>query len=598
MLSPRRLLILAVLIGLSITLAVARAIQVQVVENPKYVAAASYQQTQLHTTLAPRGAIYDRNGSLLAISNRAYLIRIVPIHITDTLAVANALAPALGKGIDEVFSQMKTISDSAATAAPLSTIVSYDLSPRATHQLTMTLGKLAGVTIEETWDRTYPYGPIAGPTLGFVSLQPTGYSGIEGFYDAELTSSTGQRTEKSRLDLLSVKPVHNGADVVLTLDMTLQAYVEQRLTQALHDTRAMSGTVIVMETKTGAILASASAPGYDPNRALELANSGQFGLLKDPSVSNLYEPGSVMKIATLATALDIGFITPAMVVSDTGRLVIGTKRIYNSDRVGHGNVNLETILTLSLNVPTANIALGMGPEKFYEHFKLFGFGSQSGIDLGGEDVGVLRTPSDVTWSPSDLATNSYGQGMSATPYQVASALNAIANDGMLMQPYIVREWRQADGNIVTKQPVATRRVISAETARILRDVMVAATRRGTPEALLKGYTVAGKTGTADWYKPVLVNGQLVIRKQDSTIVTYVGFVPASDPKLTILVKLDQPMSSQWAGKTTVPVFHDVAERACLIMGVAPNVALGSTPGSAPNAAAADAKRSASGLKQP
>lgn len=571
MLSPRRLIILAVLIGLSITLAVARAIEVQVVENPKYVAAANFQQTQTHTTLAPRGAIFDRNGSLLAVSNRAYLIRVVPAQITDTLAVANVLAPVLAQPVDQVFSHVQAISDSAKTTSPLNTIVAYDLSPRATNQLTTTLGKRTGVTIEETWGRTYPHGPIAGPTLGFVSLQPTGYSGIEGFYDNELTSATGQRKEKSRLDLLSVKPTHNGADVVLTLDMTLQTYVYQRLTQAIQDTGALSGTVIVMETKTGAILASASAPGYDPNRAIELANNNRIDLLKDPSVSNLYEPGSVMKIATLATALDIGQITTSTLVSDTGRLVIGTKRIYNSDRAAHGTVDLEDILARSLNVPTANIALAMGSDKFYERFKLFGFGSRSGIDLGGEDIGVLRTPSDVNWSLSDLATNSYGQGMSATPYQVINALNAIANDGMLMQPYVVREWREADGSITRKQPVATRRVISAETARILRDVMVVATRRGTPEAQIKGYTVAGKTGTADWYKPEFVNGELVIKKQDTTIVTYVGFVPADEPKLTILVKLDQPKSSQWAGKTTVPVFRDVAERACLIMGVPPNV---------------------------
>ena len=571
MLSPRRLIILAVLIGLLITLAVARAIEVQVVENPKYVAAANYQQTKTYTTLAPRGAIYDRNGSVLAVSNRAYLIRVAPDKITDTLAIANALAPALAQPVDQVFSHVQAISDSVKTESPLNTIVAYDLSPRATNQLTTTLGKRTGVTIEETWGRTYPHGPIAGPTLGFVSLQPMGYSGIEGFYDSELTASTGQRKEKSRLDLLSVKPTHNGADVVLTLDMTLQTYVEQRLTQAIQDTGALSGTVIVMETKTGAILASTSAPGYDPNRAIELANADKFGLLKDPAVSNLYEPGSVMKIATLATALDIGQITPSTLVSDTGRLVIGTKRIYNSDHVAHGAVNLEEILARSLNVPTANIALAMGPEKFYEHFKLFGFGSRSGIDLGGEDIGVLRTPSDLNWSLSDLATNSFGQGMSATPYQVINALNAIANDGMLMQPYVVREWREADGTVTIKQPVATRRVISAETARILRNVMVVATRQGTPEAQIKGYTVAGKTGTADWYSPELVKGQIVIKKQDSTIVTYVGFVPADEPKLTILVKLDQPRSSQWAGKTTVPVFRDVAERACLIVGVPPNV---------------------------
>ncbi len=571
MLSPRRLIILAVLIGLSITMAVARAIHVQVVDNPMYVAAANYQQTETFTSLAARGTIYDRSGSVLAVSNRAYLVRVNPRAITDTMVVANALAPALVKPVDEVRMKLQTIIDSQKTLTPTSTVVAYNLTPAVTYQLTKTLGTYDGLTLEETWARSYPQGLIAGPTLGFVSLQPTGYTGIEGFYNTEMTAETGQRKQKSPLNLLSVKPTNNGSDVVLTLDLTLQAYVEQRLTQALQDTQATKGTIIVMESKTGAILASASSPGYDPNRAIDLASADRVDLLRDPAVSDLYEPGSVMKIATVAIALDLGQVTTSTLMTDTGKLVISGKRIYNSDRVAHGIVDIEDILARSLNVPTAQIALDMGPEKFYERFSLFGFGNKTGIDLGDERTGVLRTPSDIQWSQTDLAVNSYGQGMSATPYQVINSLNAIANDGVLMQPYIVKEWRNANGEITQKRPVATRRVISAQAARTLRDVMVIATRRGTPEVLIKGYTIAGKTGTADWYQRKEVNGQIVVEKQDTTIVTYVGFLPADNPRLTILVKLDQPKSSRWAGETTVPVFRDVAERACQIVGVPPNV---------------------------
>ena len=352
--------------------------------------------------------------------------------------------------------------------------------------------------------------------------------------------------------------------MVLTLDLNLQTYVETRLAQAIQDTRATSGTIIVMETKTGAILASASWPGYDPNRAIELASKSGAGLLRDPAVSEVYEPGSVLKVLTIAAALELGQVTTRTIFTDTGRLVINNKRIYNSDRGRYGRVDIEDILANSLNVLTAQIALDIGEKAFYERFKLFGFGHRTGIDLGNEAAGTLRTPTDPEWSRTDLATNSYGQGMTATPYQVINAINAIANDGVLMQPYIVQQWREADGEVVQKQPVQVARVVSVETARTLREVMTAATRRGTPRAFVKGYTVAGKPSTADWY----LRGV----KQETTIVTYVGFLPADQPQITILVKLDQPRSSKWAGPTTVPVFHDVAERACQILGIAPNAA--------------------------
>ncbi len=566
MLSSQRLIILAIIIGLTISIAFTRAVQVQVFDNPKYAAAANSQQIETRITLAPRGAIFDRAGNLLAVSNRAYVVRVDARTLTDTVSVATALAPVMGRPVDETRRRIEAILEDRRSITPtLSTIIAYNVSPQATYQLTRTMRSLArgGLLVDETWARIYPYGPVAGPTLGFVSLQPVGYSGVEAYYDARLSSSVGQRKERSRLDLLVITPTQSGADIVLTLDLNLQRYVEARLAQAVQDTGANGGTIIVMETKTGAILASASWPGYDPNRAIELAGTPDARLLRDPAVSDVYEPGSVLKVLTVAAALELGQVTTRTIFTDTGRLVINNKRIYNSDRGRYGRVTIEDILANSLNVPTAQIALDVGEEAFYERFKLFGFGHRTGIDLGNEAAGVLRTPTDPEWSRTDLATNSYGQGMTATPYQVINAINVIANDGVLMQPYVVQQWREANGEIVRKQPVQVARVISAETARTLRQVMMRATRRGTPRAFVRGYTVAGKTGTADWYLKGV--------KQDTTIVTYVGFLPADDPRVTILVKLDQPKSSKWSGPTTVPVFHDVAERTCLVLGIPPDV---------------------------
>jgi cell division protein FtsI/penicillin-binding protein 2 len=563
MISTKRMIALMACIALALALATLRAFQVQILEGPKYAAAAREQQVQTKLVLGPRGAIFDRAGHLLAISQRAYIVRVNPHAITDTTAVAEALSQLLGQPAEQVRWRLESIlADQRALTPTLSTLIAYNVSPQAARQLTETLAGRDGLVLTKTWARWYPQGATAGPTIGFINLEDAAYGGIEAYYDEQLRSSVGLRRERSRLDLLTITPTQQGADLVLTLDLQLQRYAEQRLARAIQDTGAAQGVIIIMETASGAILASASWPGYDPNRALELANSADQRLLRDPAVNDAYEPGSVLKPLTIAAALDAGLVTTQTILTDTGRLIVGNKLIRNAEGGARGRVTLEDILAHSLNVPTAQIALDLGAEMFYRYFRRFGFGHSVGIDLSGEAIGVMRTPIDPAWSRADLATNSYGQGLSATPYQVINALNVIANDGLLMQPYLVQQWRTADGEVIRKQPVAVAQVISKETARALRQLMTAATRRAVPGAFPRGYAVAGKTGTADWY----LNG----KKQDTTIVTYVGFLPADRPQITILVKLDQPRTSRWAAHTAVPVFRDVAEYASRALGIPPD----------------------------
>jgi cell division protein FtsI/penicillin-binding protein 2 len=563
MISTKRMIALMACIALALALATLRAFQVQILEGPKYAAAAREQQVQTKLVLGPRGAIFDRAGHLLAISQRAYIVRVNPRTITDTTAVAEALSQLLGQPAEQVHWRLEGIlADQSALTPTLSTVIAYNVSPQAARQLTETLAGRDGLLLTKTWARWYPQGVTAGPTIGFINLEDAAYGGIEAYYDEQLRSSVGLRRERSRLDLLTITPTQQGADLVLTLDLQLQRYAEQRLSRAIQDTGAAQGVVIIMETASGAILASASWPGYDPNRALELASSADQRLLRDPAVNDAYEPGSVLKPLTIAASLDAGLVTTQTILTDTGRLIIGNKLIRNAEGGARGRVMLEDILAYSLNVPTAQIALDLGAEMFYRYFRRFGFGHSVGIDLSGEAMGVMRTPIDPAWSRADLATNSYGQGLSATPYQVINALNVIANDGLLMQPYLVQQWRTADGEVIRKQPVPVAQVISKETARALRQLMTAATRRTAPGAFPRGYAVAGKTGTADWY----LNG----KKQDTTIVTYVGFLPADRPQITILVKLDQPRTSRWAAHTAVPVFRDVAEYASRALGIPPD----------------------------
>ena len=570
MLSKTRLTGLIIVLSMAMIAIMLRTMQVQVLaQSGDYAAQLNLQQMRRQGLLGARGTIFDRSGNVLAVSHYAYLLRVQTKEITDTLGVANIVTSVMQREpVEIVNSRIEAIvRDSQQTTPTLSSVLYSGVSPTLTHQIlrAMTERGLAGLTTDDYWARTYPQGKLAGNVLGFVNLQPKGYSGVEGYYNQSLDAEPGKVTAIGHMNLTGITLTQAGADLVLTLDMSLQRYIEDRLAQAMQEYSPKGGSIIVMDTQTGAILALASSPGYDPNRALEVANQPGAKLF-DPAITSLYEPGSVIKVLTVAGALDHGTVTTQTKFQDEVKLNVGGKFIYNSDRRGHGEVDLEEMLHLSLNVVAAKIAKQMGPENFYDTFRKFGMGAKTGVDLAGEQDGILRTPANLRWSNSDLATNSYGQGMSATPLQVLAAVNAIANDGVLVQPFMVQQWRQANGNqtiITNRQPVKVQQVIKPETAKTLRAVMQAATRRATKNALFAGYSLAGKTGTADWRDETN-------KLQDTTIVTYVGMIPAEQPRITILVKFDQPKTSRWAADTTVPVFHDVAERAVKDLGIPPN----------------------------
>jgi cell division protein FtsI/penicillin-binding protein 2 len=452
---------MAMMITMLFVTAVLRTVQVQVFEFPDHAKEINQQQIAYVNTLAPRGTIFDRNGNVLAVSNRAFIIRMNARVITD-LAIAEkyaaAIAPAINLTPDVLMQRISAvIADTKAISPSLPNVIAYDVQPAMIKNFRTAIAAnrlTAGVWEEEHWTRTYPFGPIAGPTIGFVTLYGDDYSGVEASANNELAETKGRRTERTKTDLLQITPTLSGADIVLTLDLNLQNFVEKRLADAVRDYGAKSGTVLVMETDTGRILASASWPGYDPNRVHDIAENPETAKwLKDPAVTDTFEPGSVIKICTLAAAIDSGLVSPNAVFNDPGRIVVEGQTIRNSDRAAHGNVDLTTTLAKSLNVVTVQVAQQMGAEQFYRGMHAFGFGTRTGIDLGGEAAGVLRTPQNERWAKIDLATNSYGQGMSTNSYQVLNAFNAVANDGMLMQPFVIQEWRDVDGNVIEKKPV-------------------------------------------------------------------------------------------------------------------------------------------------
>lgn len=496
-----------------------------------------------------RGTIYDRNGAVLASNGADYQIGASPRLVTDAEQAATDLAPVLQKPRYEILGSLEAdtsfvmlagrVSDDVAEAIR---VMDYD-----------------GLQIDPLPRRFYPQGDLMCHVLGYVDFDGNGGSGLEGYYQLELAGEAASAT----VSISPLTPQENviareGSDLVLTIDRSIQYTVEQHLQRALREYGASSGTIIVMNPRTGAILAMASTPCYSP---YEFYNADEETLF-NPIVSQQYEPGSVMKLITMAAALDSGTVTPQTTYYDAGVLEVGGHLTYNWDRSGPGTTDMTTLLSRSLNVGAATIATWMGPETFYNYFRNFGFGRPTGIDLMSEAPGLMPLPGDELWTESFLATNAYGQSLAVTPLQMISAVSALANDGYLMQPYLVQEIHSNNGTFI-HQPVISSHPISAETAKEVTNMAVTAVSREVPEAQVEGYTIAGKTGTAQ----IAENG---VYLDNLTIGSFIGWMPADDPEVIVLVKLDRPTVSPWGSQTAAPTFAELAEELVVLLDIPPD----------------------------
>lgn len=512
----------------------------------------NYSSTQRQTSA--RGIIYDRTGQRLAVNALNYRVAISPNLVGSPDAMVQQLSTILN--LDPL--RVNEIVRSGSQYALLANNVDGE-----TYEQLIALGSNA-LIFEQIPRRYYPQG-IAGPLIGFFSGAGEGfrgYTGIEGYYEQTLAGRTRQ-AEISTIPFdvpVAGDAPEKGADLVLTIDRDIQFLVEEALAAAVASTQATGGDIIVMNPHNGDILAMASLPTFDSNNPpYEDAR-----LLRNPAVSDTYEPGSVMKVITVAAALQEGVITPDWVYNDEGRYEVGGIPIMNWDRSSYGVVDVETVLVESLNIGAAKIAVEqLGRQAFYNMLGAFGFGSRSRVDLEGEQAGLVRIPGDSAWSESDLGTNSFGQGLTVTPLQMLNSFNVIANGGLLYQPRVVKQVIR--GNEVINMPTTvTRRVLSTSVAEQVTQMMVAAVERGLDElARVDGYSVAGKTGTAEIPSPVgYISG--------STIVTFIGFLPADQPQVSILVKLDRPQSNTFASYTAAPVFRDLASKLVIYLEIPPD----------------------------
>lgn len=498
----------------------------------------------------PRGEIYDRNDVLLATNAIDYEIGLSPVLILDREHTAEELSRAMGLPEDELLEDMSSPEPYVLLVRP---------APAAMGQRVLALD-LDGVVVTPLPRRYYPHGTLAAHVLGFVALDNSGYYGIEGYYDDVLRGTVAVNNQ-SRIPFEATggQGWRSGSDLYLTIDSEIQNLAEATLSRALENTGAVGGTILVLQPQTGEVLAMASSPTFDPNR-FSSENGDNF---ENPAVNQQYEPGSVIKAMTMAIALEYGEVTPTSTYDDRGVIEVGGVEIYNWDRATHGVTSMIDLLGKSLNVGAATLSLNMGPTKFYEGLDAFGLGEPTGIDLEGEISGVVRKPGAAQWYESDLATNAFGQGIASTPIQVAIAMGALANDGLLMQPHMVVQRVDPDGTVVEFEPTVVERAVSQETARTLSRMLAEALQREASPALVEGYQIAGKTGTSE----IPIPGGY---DPEATIASFVGYGPVDDPQFLVLVKLDRPTSSRWGSQTAAPVFGEFVSRLVVLMEIPPD----------------------------
>jgi cell division protein FtsI/penicillin-binding protein 2 len=509
--------------------------------------------TQTLRQAAARGQIFDRNGESMAVNTLEYQVGISPQLLDNPRDAATQLSSVLGMPELDVFEKLEEDAPWVLLAPRVSAEVGRRIAA-------LDLG--SGVQLQPLPRRSYPQGPLAAHILGFVSGDLNGFYGVEGYYQDQLTGVVRTR-QISNIPFDQAEQVaweeEKGRDLVLTIDRDVQFLAETELTRAISDTGAEAGTIIVMNPRTGDILALANYPSYDPNAYFNVEDAGVFNNL---AISGNYEPGSVMKLVTIAGALDRGVITPDFTYIDNGSLDVGGVTVYNWDREAYGASDVTSVLVNSLNVGAATVATMEGPQTFYEELEQFGFGQRTGIDLQGEEAGILFAPGDPDWSEGNLATNAFGQGISVTPIQMLCAVNAIANGGLMMQPRVVRQIVDGD-QVYNSQPTVLGRPISSEAAAQVTNMMVQVVANGLDNAAtLPGYTIAGKTGTAEIATPFGY-------ESNSSIVTFVGFLPADDPQISVLVRLDRPRD-YWASLVAAPVFQRLAERLVVALSIPPD----------------------------
>jgi cell division protein FtsI/penicillin-binding protein 2 len=528
---------------------------------------------------APRGHIYDRTGHLLAGNKIVYEVGVELEYVEDPSTIAQVLNAVLGIDYSEAHQiasipynkdeAIYAVVERRVPAEKAAFILSYlEQWAEDKENGIETFGNLDGLVVFPYLHRNYPEGDLASPVIGFVAFdeegyEEVGYYGIEEEYNKELAGDRQQIWVPFNPNHVTETPDSpNGVSLVLTLDRDIQLMVEEMVDKAIEDYSALSATIIVMNPENGEIYAMSSTPHLDLNEFWKLSEVYPEEIPFNRGVSQAFEPGSVFKIFTMAAALDSDTVTPKTKFTDTGSIEIGGITIRNWNEDAWWEQDMIGCLRHSLNVCLAWVGKQLESDLFYQYMNDFGFGYLTGVDLAWEETGRLKEPGDKDWYPSDLGTNTFGQGISVTPIQLIMGASAVANDGKMMVPHVVRSIINGETQYNIHPQVAGQ-PISADTAHTLMEMLAISLEKEASGALVSGYRLAGKTGTAQ-----ISMGEAGYTK-DRTNASFIGWGPTDDPKFLVYVWIEEPIPI-WGSLTAAPIFSQVVERLVVLLSIPPD----------------------------
>jgi len=531
-----------------------------------------------HTYYPARGLVYDRWGNLLAGNTTVFEVGAELAQVRNPHTIALTLNVVLGLDYSKVFDLVSQEPSEDAVYVRLYGYVTQDKIDRLQaigDEIVATYGgsrdkdapDLSGLVFTPHLQRTYPEKSLASNILGFVGRDDEGithgYFGVEAKYDELLAGQPQTAWVPSDPNRAAEIPeISPGVSLVLTIDREIQTAMEEIVDETMDSSGSESVTIVVMDPNTGDVLAMATTPRLDLNQYWRYGEVFEGETPFNRAVSQAYEPGSVYKVLTMAAGLDSQAVKPESTFVDTGIFEIGGTYIYNWNSGAWGPQDMQGCMQHSLNVCLAWVASQTGAKQFYEYMNAFGIGRQSGIELAGEASGRLKEPGDADWYDADLGTNAFGQGVSATPLQMAAAISAIANDGKMMAPRIVRSIVN-NGHQYNPEPRVVGMPISAATAQTLTELLARSLESEASVSLVEGYRVAGKTGTAEIPTPYGYTSNV-------TNASFVGWGPLPEARFLVYIWLEKPQTSIWGSEVAAPVFPEVVEKLVVLMDIPPD----------------------------
>lgn len=550
-----RFLAIALLLWASVV--VARLAELQLAEGSRYRARAQRQQERRIEVSPLRGSIFDRSGRPLAVSVEVSSVYAIPDDVKDVEATARVLARHLAVPETTLLARLRQKKGFVWIARKIDRVAATALKK----------AKIPGIHLVAETKRSYPKGSLAAAVLGYVGLDDKGLGGLEHSYDQVIRGKPGEvvaltdarRSTYGEAEVANGRPPQEGASLVVSIDSGIQFAAEQALGEVVVESQAKSGVVILLDPADGSVLAMATAPGFDPNDYGRYPADGR----RNRAIADAHEPGSTFKIVTGAVALQNGVVTlDETIDTGDGTIRVGNVVISEHDLKKFGALTLAGVIEHSSNVGIIRVGLRLGPQRLWAGATALGVGRATGIDLPGENSGIFRRPE--RWSMLSNATISMGQEVSLTPLQLVRVAAAIANGGKLVRPRLVRRIAHPDGRVETFEPSPAERVLSEETARTVRDLMVGVVEHGTgKKAAIPGFAVAGKTGTA---QKAGIGGY----QPGRYVSSFVGFAPSENPRIVGLVLIEEPRGGRYyGGDIAAPVFSRVVSQALGILRVAP-----------------------------